>query len=80
MEVASPKLLSPPLSDSGPETSGMDFRSAKLHAIQRFERDYLKHMMDKHEGNFTRAAREAGKDRRAFGSLASKYRIQGVSA
>lgn len=65
---------------SGPETSGMDFRSAKQHAIQRFERDYVKHMMEKHEGNVTRAAREAGKDRRAFGRLASKYRINGVSA
>jgi len=62
------------------DTCGMDFRSAKQHAIQRFERDYVKQMMDKHEGNVTRAAREAGKDRRAFGRLASKYRIPGISA
>lgn len=52
-----------------------DFRSAKLHAIQCFERDYVTQMMDKHEGNVTQAAREAGKDRRAFGRLAKKYSI-----
>ena len=62
------------------EDSGSDFRSAKMHAIQRFEREYVKQMLDKHEGNVTRAAREAGKDRRAFGRLASKYRIHGASA
>jgi DNA-binding NtrC family response regulator len=56
------------------------FRSAKLCAIESFERDYVKHMMDKHEGNITQAAREAGKDRRAFGRLAKKYRILGESA
>jgi len=57
-----------------------DFRSAKLHAIQSFERDYVKQILEKHEGNVTRAAREAGKDRRAFGRLAKKYRIVGPPA
>lgn len=60
--------------DAG-ENAGRDFRSAKLRAIQSFERDYVGQLMDKHAGNVTRAAREAGKDRRAFGRLASKYRI-----
>jgi DNA-binding NtrC family response regulator len=49
------------------------FRAAKLEAIQTFERRYVKQLMEKHEGNVTRAAREAGKDRRAFGRLAKKY-------
>jgi DNA-binding NtrC family response regulator len=57
---------------------GETFSSAKLRAIQSFERDYVKQMMEKHEGNVTQAAREAGKDRRAFGRLAKKYRILGV--
>jgi DNA-binding NtrC family response regulator len=52
------------------------FRIAKRHAIQDFERRYVVQLMQKHEGNVTRAAREAGKDRRAFGRLAKKY--QGV--
>ena len=62
------------------ETSGHDFRTAKRRAIQSFEREYVKQLMEKHEGNVTRAAREAGKDRRAFGRLASKYRAPGASA
>lgn len=59
---------------------GETFRSAKLYAIQSFEREYVKLMMDKHEGNITQAAREAGKDRRAFGRLAKKYGIPGEPA
>jgi DNA-binding NtrC family response regulator len=55
------------------ETPPEKFRSAKLRAIQCFEREYVRRMMDKHAGNVTRAAREAGKDRRAFGRLAKKY-------
>jgi DNA-binding NtrC family response regulator len=51
-----------------------DFRSAKLNAIEVFERDYVRQMLEKHAGNVTQAAREAGKDRRAFGRLAKKYR------
>jgi DNA-binding NtrC family response regulator len=57
-----------------------DFRSAKLSAIQNFERDYVQQMMEKNDGNVTRAAREAGKDRRAFGRLAKKYRVLAASA
>jgi len=52
-----------------------DFRSAKLIAVQHFEREYVRQLLDKHEGNVTQAAREAHKDRRAFGRLAQKYRI-----
>ena len=50
-----------------------DFRHAKVKAIERFERDYVHLMLQKHDGNVTRAAREAGKDRRAFGRLVKKY-------
>jgi len=50
-----------------------NFRAAKQDAIQQFEQLYIKRMLEKHLGNLTRAAREAGKDRRAFGRLAKKY-------
>jgi DNA-binding NtrC family response regulator len=63
-----------------PEMVREDFRIAKLHAIRSFEEDYVKQMMEKHAGNITRAAREAGKDRRAFARLAKKYGISGLSA
>jgi DNA-binding NtrC family response regulator len=61
------------------EAACLGFRNAKLRAIQRFERQYVKELMDKHNGNITQAAREACKDRRAFGRLAQKYRIASVS-
>jgi DNA-binding NtrC family response regulator len=69
--------------ESGVKTPGTaceDFRVAKLNAIRCFEEDYVKQMMEKHAGNITRAAREAGKDRRAFARLAKKYNISSASA
>jgi two-component system response regulator GlrR len=60
----------------GPATE--NFRSAKLHAIERFEKEYVRRLLEKHSGNITRAAAQAGKDRRAFGRLVKKYGQAGV--
>jgi DNA-binding NtrC family response regulator len=54
-----------------------NFRSAKLQAIERFERGYVQRMLEKHSGNITQAAAQAGKDRRAFGRLVKKYGLTG---
>jgi transcriptional regulator with GAF, ATPase, and Fis domain len=43
--------------------------------IEQFERTYLEELLDRHQGNITQAAREAGKDRRALGRMVKKYRI-----
>ena len=64
------------------ETSGLQkmifspetFQSAKQQAIEKFERAYIQELMARHQGNVTQAAREAGKERRAFGRLVKKYR------
>ncbi|OLB36187.1 MAG: hypothetical protein AUH11_11995 [Acidobacteria bacterium 13_2_20CM_57_17] len=55
------------------EASRVSFRGAKLQAIQNFEREYVRNLLEEYDGNITRAARAAGKDRRAFGRLAKKY-------
>lgn len=68
----------PDSGSGGSDAAGMSFRDAKLRAVQRFEQTYVKELMDKHKGNITQAAREACKDRRAFGRLAQKYRVAGV--
>ncbi len=60
--------------DIEPETG--DFRQAKSRVIENFERAYLEEMLRKHNGNVTRAAREAGKDRRVFGRLMKRYEIR----
>ena len=49
------------------------FRSAKQDAIEMFERAYIQELIARHQGNVTQAAREAGKERRAFGRLVKKY-------
>jgi len=52
----------------------MGFRAGRSQAIARFESDYVHRILEKHHGNVTHAAREAGKERRSFGRLARKYR------
>ena len=56
-----------------------DFRQARAEVIQGFERDYVRELLQRHRGNVTHAARDAGKERRAFGRLAKKYGLAGNS-
>jgi DNA-binding NtrC family response regulator len=62
--------------DYGSAEESKDFRSAKNAAIERFERGFVRQLLEKHSGNVSRAAREAGKDRRAFGRLVKKYDLK----
>ncbi|MCI0623915.1 MAG: sigma-54 dependent transcriptional regulator [Acidobacteria bacterium] len=50
-------------------------RQAKVRAIEQFEKSYVTELLKIHKGNVTHAAREAKKDRRAFGRLIKKYQI-----
>jgi two-component system, NtrC family, response regulator GlrR len=51
------------------------FRDAKAEAVAVFEREYARRLLLAHDGNVTRAAAAAGKERRAFGRLVKKYGI-----
>jgi DNA-binding NtrC family response regulator len=51
------------------------FRGLKARAINQFERTYVQRLLLVHEGNITKAARSAGKDRRAFWELMRKHHI-----
>jgi DNA-binding NtrC family response regulator len=51
------------------------FRQARMHAIESFERRYVEDLMRQCDGNVSRAARLAKKDRRAFGRLVKRYHI-----
>lgn len=51
------------------------FQELKCRAIEKFERKYLMGLMMQCQGNVTRAARVAGKERRALGRLLQKYQI-----
>ncbi|MEM9010971.1 MAG: sigma 54-interacting transcriptional regulator [Pseudomonadota bacterium] len=58
------------------ETNGpRAFNDAKREAIDRFERAYLTELLERTGGNVSRAARLAGKERRALGKLLCKHAI-----
>ncbi len=64
--------------DAAPPTHGAardlaSFAAAKAEAVNRFERDYLSRALELGQGCVTRAARLAGKERRAFGKLLKKH-------
>jgi DNA-binding NtrC family response regulator len=56
-----------------PAPAGRGFRKARESAIESFERDYVQELLQRNGGNITRAALDAGKERRAFGRLVKKY-------
>ncbi len=69
-----------PYPDSAEDNSPAQcFQHAKADAVQRFERDYLLRVLRETDGNVTRAAQVAGKERRAFGKLLKKHGIERTS-
>ncbi len=51
------------------------FKAQKARLIVNFERSYLQRLLADHDGNITRAARAADKNRRAFWQLLRKHKI-----
>ncbi len=77
-------LFAPPQSDDRRASDGRrggaagaedGFRVARARAIEEFERQYVREMLKRHNGNITQAARSAGQDRRAFGRLVKRHGI-----
>ncbi len=66
-DIALPRVETPPHQDS--------FRDAKAKVIARFERTYIADLLLAHQGNITKAAQAARKNRRAFWQLMHKYDI-----
>ena len=58
------------------EAPPASFRQGRARAIERFERDFVEELLCRHSGNVTHAARDAQKDRRAFGRLVKKYGLR----
>ena len=51
------------------------YRDARAHALELFDRGYLRDLLSRHDGNITHAAREAGKERRALARLLKRYAL-----
>ena len=56
------------------------YAQAKAEALRRFEGEYLRRALIEADGNVSRAARLAGKERRAFGKLLKKHGLHGHAA
>lgn len=54
---------------------GESFQHAKSRMVDEFERHYLEHLLLRYQGNITRAAGAACKNRRAFFELMKKHQI-----
>lgn len=70
-----PSHFAVPSLPEGSSSCSPTLRNARRQAIESFEQQYVREMLGKHRGNITRAAREAGKERRAFGRLVKKYSV-----
>ncbi|HEV8239287.1 MAG TPA: sigma-54 dependent transcriptional regulator [Thermoanaerobaculia bacterium] len=60
-------------------TDAESFRRAKARAVARFEASYVRELLVTHQGNISRAARAADKNRRAFWELLRKHGIDARS-
>jgi DNA-binding NtrC family response regulator len=63
------------LQEAGSPDRNASFHELKAKAIEQFERNYLCQALAAHDGNITKAAESAHKDRRAFWELLRKHRI-----
>lgn len=70
-----PEDIDLPLPYPGEILAERFLREAKIQAIERFERGFLANLLAAHRGNITRAAKAAGKERRAFQRLLQKYAL-----
>ena len=63
------------LPQAEPAVPALLFQEAKARVIVHFEKTYINDLLIAHRGNITRAARAAGKNRRAFWELIRKHEI-----
>ena len=71
--------INPPdevLAEDDFEQPSLSFKDAKNAAIARFEITYIQKVLKLTNGNVSRAAKIAGKERRAFGKLIKKHHIE----
>jgi transcriptional regulator with GAF, ATPase, and Fis domain len=57
---------------------GLDFKEAKQRIVDAFELAYLRQLLERHEGNITRSAQEAGLTRYHLRELLKRHRLTNV--
>jgi two-component system response regulator AtoC len=63
--------------DSVPAEGG-SFKQAKQQAVEAFERNFLLDLLKRNEGHMSRAAREAGVDRKTIERMVKKHGLRGA--
>ena len=63
------------LANVAPARPGESFRASKARTIAQFERSYVQDVLRANDGNVSKAARAAGKHRRAFWEIMRKHRL-----
>jgi two-component system response regulator AtoC len=53
------------------------FKTAKQRLVRSFERNFLVELLKRHDGNMSRAAREAGVDRKTMERMVKKHGLRG---
>jgi transcriptional regulator with GAF, ATPase, and Fis domain len=59
-------------------TPGLDFKEAKQHVVDQFEIAYLRQLLERHDGNITRSAQEAGLTRYHLRELLKRHGLTGA--
>ena len=59
-------------------TADLPFHDAKNDAITVFEKEYLRDLLKRHNGNISQAARTAGIDRKTIHRMLAKYDLEGT--
>src|SRR5262249_52812719 len=65
-----------PKRQSNENVLDLPFKEAKAQLVEAFERDYLTALLERHHGNISRAAAEAGIDRNYIHRLVKKYGLE----
>jgi len=68
-------VMPAPSADVAPSYVAPSYKAQKRRVIDCFERDYLVKLMSEHQGNVSRAAQTAGKERRDLGKLLKRHGI-----
>lgn len=75
-EIQCRDLNLPPTRAAASKTLSQSFKTAKAEAVASFESQFITRLLLDYGGNVSRAARAAGKHRRAFWELMKKYKIE----
>jgi two-component system response regulator AtoC len=59
-------------------SEGGSFKLAKQQAVEAFERNFLSELLKRNEGHMSRAAREAGVDRKTIERMVKKHGLRGT--